>query len=226
MPSSSHPNEIQLLNYSTGMQLESDLESHIVQCSACQEKLELLEQEQSDLQASSVPDQTYTELLERYQHHQVGQSLLVKRWALGFAAACALILVGAAMIFLTRSDSPSNGIRLKGEPGVKVYVKRGEQVREADAGFLYRQGDRLRLGIIVPESMVITVLAEEHGALAPISGLTGVVIAPHHEVVLPGSLLVECDAGVERLEIQFATAQGERDPKDMVKSKSIQLRCQ
>jgi hypothetical protein len=200
MEKNQHPGNIQILHYSQGRPLDPEHQAHIGQCTACQKRVNALKQERAEFDEALRAEERLKELVERYRDTRKTEFSRFVRWA--WVTGAVLILVVGSWVLLTfgRSDTT----RTKGSLGANVYVKRGEEVVKADEGFLYRQGDKIRLGIVSPESVLVTVLVEQAGELEPIPNLTDVPVRPGKEKILPGSLFLACSRDTETLQLQVS----------------------
>ena len=75
---------------------------------------------------------------------------------------------------------------------------------QADEDFIYKKGYKVRLGVLSPAPIFVTVLVEREGGLSPISSLTDVAVSPGKEVILPGSLFLDCSHDTETLQLRFS----------------------
>ena len=204
MEQNQHPGNIQILHYSQGRPLDPDHQEHIGRCPACQERVAAIKQERSEFNDSLRAEERLKELVERYRDAQKTEFSRFVRWA--WVAGAALILVVGSWVLLTFGRSDTS--RIKGALGANVYVKRGEEVVKADESFLYRQGDKIRLGIVSPKSVLVTVLVEQAGGLEPIPDLTDVLVPPGKEKILPGSLFLACSRDTETLQLRVSRPKG------------------
>lgn len=200
MEKSQHPGNIQILHYTQGRPLEPEHQEHISQCAVCQERVAAVKRESEEFNESLRAEDRLRELVERYRETKKTEFSRFVRWS--WVAGAALILVVGSWVLLTLGSS--DGGRIKGSLGANVYVKRGEEVVKADESFLYRQGDKIRLGIVSPESVLVTVLVEQAGELEPIPDLTDVPVPPGKEKILPGSLFLACSRDTETLKLQVS----------------------
>ena len=193
---------MQNLHFSQGRPLVEALGKHIEQCPACQERVTAIRQERSEFNAALRAEDQLKQLVERYNAPRKTEFARFVRWA-WVAGVALLLIVGSYVLFsLGQSDTS----RIKGSLGANVYVKRGAEVVKADENFLYRQGDKIRLGIVSPESVLVTVLVEQEGDLEPIPDLTDVPVSPGKEKILPGSLFLACSRNTETLQLRVSRA--------------------
>lgn len=204
MEKNQHPGNIQILHYSQGRSLDAEHQEHIGQCPVCQERVAVIKQESAEFNEALRAEEWIKELVERYRETRKTEFSRFVRWA--WVTGAVLVLIVGSWVLLTFGRSGTT--RTKGSLGANVYVKRGEEVVKADESFLYRQGDKIRLGIVSPDSVLVTVLVEQGGELEPIPDLTDVPVPPGKEKILPGSLFLACSRDTETLQLQISRPKG------------------
>lgn len=216
-----HPGEVALLNYSAGRPVEARTKAHIESCPECQKRIAALRRERSEFDAPEAEAQ-----LEEYLHrHRQDRKIVLLRTFRWAAAAAVLLLVAGVFTFLALRQP--DGSRVKGSVSASVYVKRGEEVLRADDNFLYRSGDKIRLGILSPAPVLVTVLVEQEGGWSPIPDLTDVAVPPGKEKILPGSMSVSCSGETETIRLQVSKAKRvEGQTGESCDSRVIVFKCE
>jgi len=192
-----HPTDTQLLNHSMGLPIEETLSRHIVGCRACRHRLEQLAAERVALGRQLNARQRLAEHLDRRHAAGSPRRPAILRW-LPVTGALLILTVGLVFVFLDHSSTS----RLKGAVGVQVYVKRDGQVLRADNTFRYRSSDRIRLGVLAPRPVRITVLALQPKGYSAVTGLENILVPAGEEKILPGSLSLDCGQGTETLRLR------------------------
>jgi hypothetical protein len=210
-----HPSEIQLLNYSCDLPIDDRIREHIVGCPDCQKQIEQLQHQRARLEPFVQVEKKLDGFLERYRASKAGSPARLVRWAPAVGVVLLLVVGFLAWHLLDRRGT----IRLKGSVNVNVYVKRDAQVVKAGDDFKYRAGDKIRLGVVSPRAVRVTVLAEKSGGMEPIGTLEDVEIPPGGETLLPGSLYLDCDRDAEVLQVRIQSPA-------VSDSRTIHLECE
>jgi len=221
MSTQRHPGEATLLNYSAGLPVEAGLKEHIEGCPACSEKVAALRREQSEF----APPKKAEEKLEEYRARlRRGRRVFYTR-VLGWASAAIVLVVAGVFTFMALRQPDTT--RVKGSVSANVYVKRGEEVVRADEGFRYRKGDKIRLGILSPAPVLVTVLVEREDGWSPIPDLTDVAVPPGKEKILPGSMSISCSGETETIRLRVSKAKRVEDqPGGEPDSRVIVFKCE
>jgi len=215
-----HPSDTQLVNYGMGLGLEQDLSRHIEGCAQCKQRLEQLETERQVFEKDLDARQRLAEILEHQGQAAASGRPVVLRW-LPVACALLILVIGLAFVFFKES-APDSMPRIKGAPGVQVYVKRGGRVLQADEAFRYRASDRIRLGVLAPRPVRVTVLALQPAGYTAVEGLVDIPVPAGEETVLPGSLSLDCASGSETLRLSIRDATSDAPPS----MRKLVLRCE
>jgi hypothetical protein len=216
-----HPGEVALLNYSSGLPVEAELKEHIESCPACSEKVAALRREQLEFAPPKRAEEKLEEYLARLRR---GRKIFYMR-ILGWASAAVFLLVAGVFTFMALRQPGTT--RVKGSVSANVYVKRGEEVVRADEGFRYKKGDKIRLGILSPAPVLVTVLVEREGGWSPIPDLTDVAVPPGKEKILPGSMSISCSGEAETIRLRVSKAKRVEDrPGKEPDSRVIVFKCE
>lgn len=189
-----------MLNYAAGLPVEAELREHIERCPVCREKVAAIRQEQSDFAAPGDAEEKLEEYLKKFHR---GRKVYFRR-TLGFATAAVFLLVAGVIVYVAFGQPGTS--RLKGSVSANVYVKRGEEVVRADENFRYKKGDKIRLGILSPAPVLVTVLVEQEEGWSPIPDLTDVEVSPGKEKILPGSMFISCSKDTEAIRLRVSRA--------------------
>ncbi len=188
------------------------LRQHLAACPRCQERME-----ERDQARETFRREVYPLTVEAVVAAGAGapapsarRASWIFRWALGGAAAMALVLVGL-WIGWPRPDPAAGGGRaglhgIKGPPAIQVFVKRGERVFEVREGEPLRPKDRIRFVVSLPQPGYLRVLSlngDDATSFYPPPGAAPVRL-PAGRQELPGATELDDGAGPERLWVVFS----------------------
>jgi hypothetical protein len=220
-----HPRDIQLLNYSQGLQIEKSLADHIQNCPTCQNKLLELEKEKNQINQMLRPQAVYSKFIEEHQAKKQKRRSLITR--LVPAGLIPLALVIALFFSSGKLKDQAHYPSYKGSLSVQLYVKRNDKVIKADESIRVHPGDKIRLGVLSPEAVRITILAQQANKLQPIKKLTDIPIVAGQEQILPGSLLIDCEEDTEIIQVKIKPTLAKKEPNmPELQTKTILLTCE
>lgn len=195
-----HPDMVKLLNYLMNFPIDEMIRSHIDGCETCHNRLMRLRQEKERVEHMLRPESEIDLLIER---NRLESDKKIKRIfglipSFGIAVA---ILIGIFLLVPRESEH----IRLKGGLNINVYVNRDNKIFEADNTTRYRKGDKIRFEIISPITGYVSVFSKEGSSIIPIPELQNIRIDAQENLILPGSLELECSSGADTVFIMFDT---------------------
>ena len=217
MSEARHPGGMQLLNHSLGLPIDEAILRHIQGCPVCRREVESLVQERASFDEHLQAELRFEDFQQRQRQAGAARGSGWLHWVPAVGAVL-LLVIGLGVAWFARPLAS----RLKGSVGINLYVKRDGQVVRVEQTFHYRRSDKIRLGILTPQPVRVTVLAEQAGGFEPIPDLADIPVQPGIERMLPGSLTLDCHRDSETLRIQFREAAGGGEPDTRV----IVLECE
>ncbi|NMB74680.1 MAG: DUF4384 domain-containing protein [Myxococcales bacterium] len=188
------------------------LRQHLAACPRCQERMEERDQARQVFRREVYPLTVEAVVAAGAGAPAPGarRTPWLLRWALGGAAALALVLVGLWIGWPhpdPNADGGHTGLDgIKGPPAIQVFVKRGERVFEIREGEPLRPKDRIRFVVSLPRPGYLRVLSlngDDATSYYPPPGATPVRL-PAGRQELPGATELDERAGPERLWIVFS----------------------
>lgn len=166
-------------------------EHHIEGCAACRQLLAALQRDRDSFRARRPP--------------LVRRGRIARRRLTVAAVGC---LAAAALLLVLRGGFDRPGARVKGGPGLGLWVKRNDQVWRGAAREVVYPGDALRFTFTSRESGYLAVVSRDGGGQVNIYHPDGTIAAPiaaGNEVPLPGSIVLDQVVGPETLYVLFCS---------------------
>lgn len=195
-----------------GRPVAHPLREHLAACARCRERME-----ERDRVREAFRREVYPLTVEAVVAAGAGapapgarRAPWMLRWALGGAAAMALLLVGLWIGWPRLDQTAGGGLAgldgIKGPPAIQVFIKRGERVFELRDGEPVRPKDRLRFVVSLPRPGYLRVLSLDARGASSFYPPAGAAPArlPAGRQELPGATELDASAGPERLWVVFS----------------------
>ncbi len=187
----------------------AEVESHLSACPGCQAAFRAIEDDYQVFQESVLP-RTAFDVVKRAQARGGSRGTAWRLWV-ALPLAGATVAVALLVVILTSVDT-GNGrgaVRVKGDPALRIYAKRGESVFTVRPGDRLRPGDRIRFVIEPAGSRYLLIVSQSAtGALSlyhpPKAAGSGELRPGRAE--LPGSIELDEAPGTERIISVFSNS--------------------